>query len=464
MKLMRFSRSTWGWIAFGVALLAVAIYVAVHWFEVIDDTEWIGVKGEAAVNPYLALEKLLVEQDARVTPLRSIAALDKQLAGSSSRVLILADRRLPYMTPARVAAIERWVDAGGHLIVEAETPHLDDPLLMRWSLDRKRLVWQRGQMVEAERKRPIKNSPTNTHETDESEAVPDDADAEEEVLVEPAPNGGRRSRGASPFSLNQTLPPLQNMSRVTLSDGMTFRARFAAYQNLVVSPTASGRQIDPAVLIRDQNGGRIAEIPMGRGRVTAISNFDFIAWKSLSSDDHAELIWHLVNQSREQEAPTVAMLTRPISTGFGDWLGANAWMVLISLAALIAVWIWHVLPRFGPLMPATAPSRRSLGEHIRAAGGWLARRAEWSALIEPVRARFWSRLMIRHPRAASMTLAERLQLAASLTGRSLADINRLLTADILSRRDCLGAIKALMAATARLDGDAMRVRRGIKPR
>ena len=64
MKLMRFSRSTWGWIAFGVALLAVAIYVAVHWFEVIDDTEWIGVKGEAAVNPYLALEKLLVEQDA----------------------------------------------------------------------------------------------------------------------------------------------------------------------------------------------------------------------------------------------------------------------------------------------------------------------------------------------------------------------------------------------------------------
>jgi hypothetical protein len=462
MKPMRFSRATWGWIGFGVALLAFAIYAAVHWFEIVDDTEWIGVKGEAAVNPYLALEKLLVEQGASVTPLRSITTLDAQLEDSSARVLILADKRLPYMTPARVAAIERWVNAGGHLIVEAEAPHLDDPLLIRWSLDRKRLVWRRGQMVEVDRKRPGGTSTNKTQNKNGNDINPDDE--EMEFPVEPTPNNGRRSRAPSPFSFNPTAAPMQSTSRITLSDGMTFRAIFTAYQNLVPAAPNGGRPLDPSALIRDRTGGRMAEFPMGRGRVTAISNFDFMAWKALSRADHAELIWHLVSSGGEQAKPTVAMLTRPISTGFSNWLATNAWMVLVSLAALIAFWIWHVLPRFGPLMPATTTARRSLGEHIRAAGGWLARRGEWSALVEPVRARFWSRLMLRHPGAASMAMAERLQLAASLTGLSLADTNRLLTADISSRRDCLAAIRTLMAATTRLDGDAMRFRRGLTAR
>ncbi len=454
MKAMRFSRATWGWIAFGAALIAFAIYAAVHWFEVVDDTEWIGVKGEARVNPYLALEKLLVAQGASVNPLRSISSFDDQLAESTSRVLILADKRLAYMTPARVAAIERWVAAGGHLIVEGEALHLDDPLLMKWSVDRKRLIWRRGRLAEADRKRPDEASKKGQAN---SGADTSGDDPEMEFPVEPMPSNGRRPRSLSPFAQNQTAMPTQSTARVTLPDGMTFRAVFSAYQNFVLLPAAGAGATAQATLIRDRTGGRIVEIPVGRGRVTAISNFDFIAWKGLAGADHAELIWHLVSDGGERVRPSVAMMTRPLSTGFATWLGVNAWMVLVSLAALIVFWIWHVLPRFGPLLPAAVPSRRRLGEHIRAAGGWLAKRGEWSQLIEPVRARFWSRMILRHPRAAAMSVSERLQLAASLTGLSFADLTRLLTADVPTRRDCLHSIRTLIKATARLDSGRARV-------
>jgi hypothetical protein len=128
-------------------------------------------------------------------------------------------------------------------------------------------------------------------------------------------------------------------------------------------------------------------------------------------------------------------------------------MVLVSLIALIAVWIWSVLPRFGPLLPTPQLDRRSLGEHIRAAGGWLASRREWPALVEPVRARFWARLTQRFPRAANMSLPDRLALAARATALSASDVAWLLSADVRSRRECLQIISSLIDATARLDGE-----------
>ena len=128
-------------------------------------------------------------------------------------------------------------------------------------------------------------------------------------------------------------------------------------------------------------------------------------------------------------------------------------MVLVTIAVLLCCWIWHVLPRFGPSLPPVLTPRRSLREHIRAAGGWLASRSEWMALITPVRARFWARLAQRHPRTTLMSESERLEYAARLCSLTLNETARLLTANVDSRRECLYVVRWLMLITSRLDGE-----------
>jgi hypothetical protein len=129
-------------------------------------------------------------------------------------------------------------------------------------------------------------------------------------------------------------------------------------------------------------------------------------------------------------------------------------MVLLSMAVLLCSWIWHVLPRFGPLLPPVLTPRRSLREHIRAAGGWLASRSDWMALVTPVRARFWARLAQRHPRTTLMSDVERLEYVARLCGLTLYETTRLLAANIDSRRECVYVIRWLMLITSRLDGES----------
>ncbi|MCA3061083.1 MAG: DUF4350 domain-containing protein, partial [Rhodocyclaceae bacterium] len=128
-----FSRQTWGWILVGVALLVAALFAASRWIEIVEETEWVGVKGEAATNPYLALERLLAVKGANTVKAAKSDQLDLQLRKPDVRVLLLGANRLPSMMPERVAAIGAWVERGGHLVMEAERPLFGDPLLARWS-------------------------------------------------------------------------------------------------------------------------------------------------------------------------------------------------------------------------------------------------------------------------------------------------------------------------------------------
>jgi hypothetical protein len=455
-RALSWSKQTWMWIAAATLLAAFAVYAAVYWFEVVDETEWVGVKGEAASNPFLALEKLLAAQGATVIPAPRAAVLDTQLQAGGPSAIVLGANRLQNMTPARINAIEAWVASGGQLIVESERLMLDDPLLAKWGLERKRLVWRRGKYVEVDRKRPprVVTEGSKAGEGAGDDPVPGDPEMEFEIeegqSLQPVPR--------SPFAPQRSMPS-QAVSTVALGDGISFQVAFVPHQNLVVlNPVTQSRLTTPA-LIRDRFGGRIAEISMGRGRITAISGFDFMKWKALTKADHAEFIWHLVSRGGNRGGndsavkPTVLMMARPAGMGFSQWVIENAWMVVVSLLLLIGVWIWSVLPRFGPLLPALTTERRSLGEHIRAAGGWLASRREWSALLAPVRARFWSRLTHRYPRAASMSATEKLELAARAASISISDATWLLNTDVHSRRECLQVMSALIDATARLDGE-----------
>jgi hypothetical protein len=451
-----FSRRTWGWILVGVAVLAAALFAASRWIEVVEETEWVGVKGEAATNPYLALERLLAVKGANTVKAAKSEQFDLQLQKPEVGVLLLGANRLPSMTPERVAAIGAWVEQGGHLVIEAERPLFGDPLLARWSIARKPLVWRSGKYAEVE-KAASGQPADNPAGSDKA----DDAEAQSPPDYPVKPRNEARNRPL-PVTPGQWVQPQAQATQIRLADGTSFTAIFYPFQNLLLTPANLSGQVatNPsftAQVARDRLGGRIVQMQVGRGHVTAISNFDFVQWKELGKADHAELIWHLLTGGETKpagQATTMLLMLQPSTTGLGSWLGEHAWMVLLSVAVLLFCWIWHVLPRFGPLLPPVLTPRRSLREHIRAAGGWLASRSDWMALVTPVRARFWARLAQRHPRATLMSGVERLEYVARLSSLTLNETTRLLAANIDSRRDCVYVIKWLMLITSRLDGES----------
>lgn len=111
------------------AALAIVIAALGAWFyanfERVTEREHVGFSGEAARNPLLALTRLIARMGLESRAIGSAAALDKLEAGAA---LVLPRGRAGYTTE-RASRLRSWVDAGGHLIVEAEGPGSRDTVL-----------------------------------------------------------------------------------------------------------------------------------------------------------------------------------------------------------------------------------------------------------------------------------------------------------------------------------------------
>jgi hypothetical protein len=496
------SRNAWVIIIAAALMLGMGIYAAFNWFQIVDEEETIGAEGEAATNQYLALERLFLASGSTVTRSNKSVEFDKLLSANAQPVMILGDRRLAQMRAERVAQLAAWVQAGGHLIVEAEQPELEDPVLAYWGIDRKRLVWRAGKYVEVDRRKPIDEdfddvnedakkganettitppssndgkpadgandepadevksckAPTAEDATDDTAPIisPNEdtnkADAEPDKVVKPESKNHSRSRNArrnSPFDFS--AKPEYNATTVTLMDGMSFSARFFAYQNIALLPLPARFDNQPLdrQLAKDREGGRIVEFNDGLGKVTAISNFDFMVRRSLRHDDHAELIWHLVSEGNSKK-PAVMLAVHPQGDGFWTWMTTHAWMVATSALILLLVWLWRVIPRMGPLAPALTNNRRSLSEHVGAAGRFLAARNHWQSMIQPVRSRVIAQMKRRHPRTVMMSDAEKVRYLSKLMAVNEDDMMRILFIPVANRHECLYAIAQLIHLSRKL--------------
>ncbi|HWA38896.1 MAG TPA: DUF4350 domain-containing protein [Burkholderiales bacterium] len=113
----------------GIAIALVAAGAAVIGFLVgfdrVTERVWVGYRGEALRNPFLAAERLIQRMGG--TTRHATTPADLSEAGPHDTVVLAAPRHA--LGPADRERLLAWTGAGGHLVVEAAQRRMPDPLL-----------------------------------------------------------------------------------------------------------------------------------------------------------------------------------------------------------------------------------------------------------------------------------------------------------------------------------------------
>ena len=278
--------------------------------------------------------------------------------------LLLPNHRQELPAP-QLAEIVGWVERGGHLIVEAEFLGVPDPLLDQLGVTR----------TQAEL-------------------------ATKPVVIE--------------------APKSQRQLSVFFPDPMQLKAAKEE--------------------IRRRSSSRLVTFTRGRGLVTAVTSLRFARnpdyddhaaklrrrpARSIAALDHAELFWQLVSLTPGGE---LYVYFRPERLSLWGFLKDNAAPALAAGGLLLALWLWSIMPRFGPVAPDAPPGRRRLLDHLRASGRYYWMNGLRSRLVIAARDGALRRIARAQPDFAAATEAERVSRLALLIGISKEEAARFLHA------------------------------------
>ena len=341
-------------------LVAALLYIALNWYALVEEETRVGYKREAIENPYLAYTRFLAKMGA---PARFVTEPHELGVLPAGGTVILGPHRLLYMTPRRTQEIVEWTRAGGHLVIVAEAPYVNDPLLDTLRVDR---------------------------------IAPPAPPTDPKTIMRMAQEAN------APISFD--WPGSPRPLHVHLSAGFTL---------------SDARSRPGRTVARDK---RVAMLRFteGRGTVTALTSLDFLTNGYIGRDDDALFGWRLATDAGTG-MPAVLLLsvhTEPLL----DWVRRVAMPVVLSVALLLALWLARIIPRFGPLAAEPPPVRRSLLEHVVAAGRFLWSRGEREFLLEAARERAWQAARGRGITRDPASLTHSLALLASAAGTSESEV------------------------------------------
>jgi hypothetical protein len=194
-------------------------------------------------------------------------------------------------------------------------------------------------------------------------------------------------------------------------------------------------------------GDRILVLRVGNGRAVVFSTLAPFYNDNLNKHDHAALLWHFVEEAGNRKIVLVRQLE---SLGLLTWLRQHAAAALWMLAVFVALWLWRVIPRFGPLAPAWRAQRRSLLEHLRAVGRFQSDTQQLPRLLQQVRDDAQAQFRRAAPLAAGLDSTGRLREASRLTGLRPRELLQAFTASAGTRHEFTNAVRTLAAFRRRL--------------
>ena len=345
-----------------LALGAVGLWIAnsTHWEEVTERTP---MKGVAATNPFYSAQHLAETLGAHTRLRHEIVTLPPTQA-----VMVITFWNWG-LIPERSHRIEEWVRNGGRLVVSGG-------VIMDETFDKWTGVKQVQTQVE---KGPVSHLATCPPLT-------------RRLTVDPAPTGvSPVSSSAEHFDICQYVWP----------------------QELVTTRKFSWR-------LRDRDGHTKAlRIPIGRGSVTLINAMTFGNLDLLCGD--SGLLFTAATQLRRGD--DVEFLSDGNGGSLLALLWSYGWPVIVLAGLLIVLWLWRSGVRFGPLVAAADPARRSLAEQIRGTGQFIVRFGGGKALYAATARALNEAASRRVPRYERLNGEERVAALASLTGLGSAELS-----------------------------------------
>jgi len=336
----------------------------------------IGSSTEARTNRYLALGRMLERMGHETVLFDGPSHLLSRLPPSDGTLFLPIHRRT--LTRPQNQHLLDWVEAGGHLIVVTyslwDDPDREpDELLDRFGLEQQ----------QRQREADPRAAPQESGESGGGEPVPDADDRED-----------------SGWDVAQAHWP-----------GVTEPLLVAFDRDFYWKDTGW----DDAVWhIAGNQGIYLITLAHGAGRITASTDDYFLSNDYAGDHDHAELAVRLARMG-DRTGPVWIVFAEEWP-GLWSQLRKYATPVVLSLALLIAIWLWRASLRFGPLRPAPPGERRRWMEHLEAVGRYHWRHDRGRTLIEAARASVTWSLMRRRPGWARLSLRARAQHLAELTG------------------------------------------------
>lgn len=289
----------------GAMLVAVVLLVVM----VARNTDWVDVpmptppRGEAITNPFYAAQRFAEELGARTRRERTLVvpAADSVMVLSVWHWNLSAQRR---------AAIERWVEGGGRLVVDHRLGG-DLSEFAEWS------GISEDYNVDAAEK---------YYEDEDADERPECASIDEAV---PA-NGDSYVVCDLDFSFLNTTKP-------------------------------------PQWALRDQVGYQALRVAVGKGSVTVVNTVPFTE-RLLFDGDHSYLFVAATQLERGDDILFLSEEDRDSLLGMLWQYGGPAVVLFLMVVALV---LWRGAVRFGPPAAAADPPRRSMAEQIRGTGRFV---------------------------------------------------------------------------------------------
>jgi len=184
---------------------------------------------------------------------------------------------------------------------------------------------------------------------------------------------------------------------------------------------------EPLFDIKDSGDNMVLlSIQRGFGRVTAIAQDDWVTNAKIADHGHATMFWELVNQGGVSGLWVVRGDQVP---GFLRLLGRHAWPALAAFGLLVILWMLRAGLRFGPLLDTEESERRSLLEHLDAAGRFLWRCHAYGPMLRSVRSGLVREIGRRRPAWVTMGDTDKVARLAELSDLSKARVRSALLAD-----------------------------------
>ncbi|BAP43636.1 DUF4350 domain-containing protein [Pseudomonas sp. LJDD11] len=356
-------------------VLAVVIVLFIRQLEPYEETIDRGPSPEARTNPYLAAEQFLLQRSITVRSADTWTELPEPTTQRQT-LLILDDRSR--MTPEQVDPLLAWADAGGHLVVVAE---------QLWDEQQQRsgdLLLDRLQI----RQSLTRDLPkTQAEDSGSAPAVP---------MARPTP----------------AKTPWPHLTRLYLENEDA-----PAYMSFDPAYHLEDPQDLAAYWANSANATHMLQLEHGAGLVTVLTDSQLWTNHSIGEYDNAWLLWYLTQDS------SVTLIAQARHDTLLSLLLRHFPLAIVTLALLLALAVWRVAMREGPLQWPAPAGRRQLVEHLRASADFLLRHRGQQALLKNLQQDILRRARQRHPGFETLVVTEQWQVLARLSRQSTSAIS-----------------------------------------